>query len=288
VKDLTHDDGFSLVEIVVALFVTSLLTLLVLNTTADTTRVSNDIKTQDGAVLLAYQVLQQANALGCGNTIGTEPTGGSQPDSLAASESRCSWYSQYGTSPDWGTTPTSACTTASGAPLQELVDTPWMCAEYGTTIYALQLTQDWTYPNLTLSSGETSPSCSDYSAVATTPAPQLTRTVSIVWSSSGNMHHESWSRTVAAPPGSIYHHPVISGSLCVQTTAPAVAIQVTSSSGTTYDVARVVDSSGAALFPDLIPGSYDVVQWDTATNSWESTGAAQDISNGTVTVLTIS
>lgn len=281
IRPLQNDDGFSLIEIALALFVLSILSILVLSSIDGAERVSITAQAQDGAVVLAYQILQEADALGCGTATGTEPAGtmppagvttdpASQPGALAQVYNRCSWGPSDTNVPYYAAHPPICPTVDHNATIQSIGDTGWFCQNYHNVNYAIRLHSQWTTPAGPGSGGAYN--CSFYAAQ--TPW-QVTTTVSMVWTAMDIRYQKSWTRTSAIPPDSLAQHIANPGAICVSgVTAPiAIAVPQTATSGGptpngSWFVQHAPGPHGNVWFPFLTPGTYVVAVYQPGTGGW--------------------
>lgn len=304
-----QDAGFSLVEIMIAILVLSILAVVSLSSINAATRVATTTSNSDGAISLAYRLLPQADVLGCGAAIGSEPavpasaqagSPGAQPDALAQVYSRCQWGWQYGTSPDWSMAPPRGpCAASAGTSpvISALADTPWFCEAVNGEPYAVQLRTWWVNPSGTPpASGNYS--CRYYTQSAPAPVyssaagdlllqPQdLMRSVTIAWWSNGLAKHQTWQRLFPLPPDSLATHLAATGSLCIQgdsgTGAAPLALEIPNPAGGAWRIVRYPGSYGNIWFPLLPEGSYTLAQY--AGGSWvpvTTPGAAVIAGQGT-------
>ena len=296
-----NDSGFTLIEVVVAMLVLGLLSIVTLSSIGAATTAVAASRELNGAAALANQMLQDAQTWGCETATGAEdPAAGTplEPDALANVYQRCNWaqyntqgtevggvpwYDQYNNYTQINfvqapTYPQEACRLGSEHPETNWIGaTPWMCmtAENdqgvsttpgGTDRYAAQLSSYIT------AQGETSPGASDYcSAYSGNGQPtQIVTTVQIVWWVGAAKHQSSWSRTSAVPPDSAYwwHQTGTAGSICDTSNPGAVAMAVPQTAGTNpnglYWYIIRLGAAGAAWYPELPVGTgYQLAWWDT-------------------------
>jgi len=242
-----NEGGFSLIETLVAIVLLGLLVVLTLQqqTTADQVQA-----TQQGLVraqAVAQDILQQAQADGCGSVVGTEPA-----VQLAQLLAGCNWASinqgvLLGGRPSWAA-PTGlgqtcqlaanrgSVSAAQAGVLQWLDSTPWFCQQQNGQWFTVQLRTSWS--SLT---GPLQGACG-----GPAPQPQLvSRTVQVMWVDQGSLDQHTWTTLAPVPPNSVATQVI-----------GAADLQVTTSGGQQGPVAALTAQGGDIGKPDLA-----VVQW---------------------------
>jgi prepilin-type N-terminal cleavage/methylation domain-containing protein len=253
-------EGFSLIEVLVTIMLLGLLAVLALQQQTTAQQVQ---ATQQGLVraqAVAQDILQQAQADGCGAVVGTEPA-----VQLAQLLAGCNWATLdqgvlLGNQARWSppTEPRQTCqlpsnrgsaAAAQSGALQYLDSTPWFCQQQDGQWFTVQLRTDWVSLTGALQGG-----CG-----SSAPAPQLVlRTVQVMWMDQGQLRQHAWTTLAPVPPNSVATQVIGAADLQVDTPGPGPVEMLTAQGASIgqpqLGVVQWASGTGQAWFPFLPPG----------------------------------
>ncbi len=248
------EDGQSLIEVLVAILVFSLLLVATLAFTSTTS--ADRLRTQmaDAATQYATSLLNQQNMDGCGMAVASEPSAvltQTQPVTTASVVD--------------GTTSPNNCTIATkGSP----VVPDGVVVTSGTYDYAVTVKYWWANPTVPAggcSAYLTAPDNPDTGQPAIDPLTGqdvvgqptiLVRDIHMSWLAAGVTEHADYTADSSVPPDTLYFHENGLGGIVIQTTAGSGPWTLSwPSNGTTEQVQDYPDGAGCVWFPYLPVGT---------------------------------